>query len=100
MRFPATKLALGALILSLCSCAALLDSEVTAVDPATGQPVVTTLGDAIADNSESFGATAGQAVTTTTGNPLIGLMVAGAASAVAAAARRKKPLIDGVPGDI
>ena len=103
MRSPLLSALLLALTLSLGSCALLdpfLDAEITAVDPATGQPVTTTVGDTIADNADSFGSTAGQTATAVTGNPLLGLIIAGAASAVAAAARRKKkPLYEG-PGDI
>jgi hypothetical protein len=82
-----------ALALSLGSCAALdpfLGAEVVAVDPVTDEATTTTVGDIIADNAESFGQTAGATATTVTGNPLLGLMLAGAASAIAAAARRKK----------
>ena len=86
-------LILCALTLPLGSCALfapLLDTEVIAVDPVTQEETTTTVGDQIADNAETFGQTAGGAVTTVTGNPIFGLMIAGAASALAVGARRKK----------
>ncbi len=92
-----------ALTIPVGSCAILdplLDAEVAIVDPATGEATTTTVGDTIADNAESFGQTAGSTATAVSGNPLLGLIVAGAASAIAAAARRKKTPVYHGPGDI
>lgn len=88
-----------ALAASLGSCA-LLDTELNTVDPVTGEVLTSTVGDTIADNADSFGKTAGNTATAVSGNPLLGLIVAGAASALAAAARRKKKPAYAGPGDI
>lgn len=88
-----------AVALSLGSCAALLNTPVQAYDPVTGEPIEVPLGDVIANNAESFGSTAGKAATTVTGNPLLGLIIAGVGATIAEAARRKKAAAYEGPGD-
>ena len=53
-----------------------------------GEEVETTVGDAIADNSDGLASTIGNAIGGV--NPLLGLLAAGGAGALLSGARRKK----------
>lgn len=94
------RLYLGLLLLVPLASCELLDTMVT-TDDGDGSFTTQPLGDELADNSDTIGNTVGATVTTVTGNPLFGLLAAGAASALAAAAAtaRRKKVYKG-PGDV
>ena len=86
-----SKLALAFLCVCLSSCAvtdAILDFPMSFFDEETGETVETTVGDALADNSDGISGVVGNALGGV--NPLLGLLGAGGAAALLGGARRKK----------
>ena len=102
------QLLAGSALLVLSSCSSLgidTSTEVTYTDPATGEEVTTTLGDAMADQIEGTGSvvasTAGKAIGVATGNPVVGVSAAALLTALLGTGtsrlrRRKKT----APGDV
>ena len=99
------RLTIAACCLSLASCAGLgIDTakELEYVDPSTGDTVVTTVGDAIADQVDTAGtvvsSVAGKALGVATGNPMIGVSVTALLAALIGSGssrlRKKKPKVE------
>ena len=86
-----SKLVPAFLCVCLSSCAvtdAILDVPMSLFDEETGETIETTVGDAIADNSDGISSVVGDVLGGV--NPLLGLLGAGGAAALLGGARRKK----------
>ena len=76
--------------------------EYTYTDPSTGQPVTTTVGDAVADQIDSAGGVvsniAGKALGVATGNPIVGVSMTALLAALIGSGssrwRKKKPVAE------
>ena len=94
LRKMSSKVIPALLCVLLSSCAvtdAVLDYPMSFFDEETGETVETTVGDALADNSDGISSVVGDALGGV--NPLLGLLGAGGAAALLGKARRKKKAV-------